>query len=135
MSRPIRRHIHADRPPSSRPGPLEPVRERRVVLHSDGAVEEYEIVEGFACSCPSDGRSAAGRCAGCHALFCDRCPNVSHTMESELRCGRCSRLVLHGDGRLQRLSKRDFWRLRVCRWTKALVWCIGSPFIDRGERG
>ena len=36
MTKAICRHIHADRPTSSRLGPIEPVRERRVVLQIDG---------------------------------------------------------------------------------------------------
>ena len=132
MTKPIRRHIQADRPASSRPGPIEPVRERRVILHPDGAVDEYEIVEGFACACPSNDRMAAGRCASCQRLFCDQCPNVSHTMTSELLCGRCSRLVQHADGRVQRFSKRDFWLFRIKRWAKAAGNALASIFVDRG---
>ena len=129
--KPFRRNIQANRPPAWVAEHLEHVRERRVVLHPDGRVDEYEIAERFACECPRDGRQTAFRCTGCGLLFCDQCPNTGHTRASRPRCGSCSRIVRRSDGGIERLTPRSFRRLRIKRFLGRVTTCLASVFVRK----
>lgn len=127
--RPFRRSMRLERLPSRYNGPPEVVHELQKYLYADGAVEELEITEQFACECPRDGRAVAGRCSNCRRLHCAQCYNFGATMGSRLLCGTCSRLVRRSGGSIERLNHRSFWRWRVSAWIRGVGRAVASLFV------
>lgn len=132
--RPFRRSIKLERVPIGYHGSPEIIHERQLHLDPDGAVEEIEIAEQFACECPRDGRPAAGRCGDCRRLFCAQCPNVGHTMGSRLRCGSCSRLVRRASGAVERMTHRGFWMWRMTALIRGLGRAVASLLVTEAKR-
>ena len=131
-SRTVRAHVQAQRS-STDPNAIEPVIEKRVILDDQGGVLELDIIEQFACGCSRE-QPARCRCRGCGLLFCSSCPHIGHALTSIPYCGNCARVVRHRDGRLERVPRRGYWKLRVKRLAEACLGGFLSLFIEREDR-
>ena len=130
--RTVRAHVQAHRPAKA-PDKLQPIAEKRIMLDDQGGITELDIIEPFACGCSRD-QAIAFRCRDCGLLCCSSCPNAGHALTSTPYCGNCSRLIRHQDGRVERVPRRGYWRVRLKRFARDCLRGFLSMFIDREDR-